>query len=171
MRAFQVTRCTKVLVCAAIGAALMAGACATDPESDPATADPEAALATCTGCALPTSGLYATFQVGTETFRQQITSQAGIIGALRLWRGTSNARIPMGMLDCSCTGWNCPWDFHMKPASITFTEIAIELCDWAPAYVNSHCDTFGHGSYCPWTAVLTSLRDCRSNPACPTVPR
>jgi hypothetical protein len=171
MNALQVTGCTKVLVCAAIGAALLGGGCATDPEADPATSDSEAALSKCVGCTLPTSGLYATFRVGSETFRQQITSQAGIIGALALWRGTSNARIPIGALDCKCTGWNCQWDFHMVPSSITFTEIAIEICDGTPSYVNNHCSDFARGSYCPWSAVLTSLRDCRTSPLCPTVPR
>lgn len=171
MRALQVHGCAKVLVCAAIGAALLGGGCATDPADEPASSDTEAGLSVCIGCTLPRSGLYATFKVGTETFRQQITSAAGISGALALWKGTSNAGIPVGTLDCRCTGWNCPWNFHMDPASITFTHIAIEVCDGTPSYVNSHCSDFGLGSYCPWSAVLTSLRDCRISPSCPTVPR
>jgi hypothetical protein len=127
---------------------------------------------TWSGCARgPADGLYATFRVGTETFRQHITSAAGIQGALALWKGTSNAGIPVGTLSCKCTGWNCEWDFHMEPESITFAHDAIELCDGTPSYVNSHCAEFGGGSYCPWSAQLTVLRDCRTNPLCPLVPR
>jgi len=171
MRTVQIDGRWNVHVYATVAAALLAGACATDPASEPATSESEAALSKCVGCNLPAGGLYATFRVGTETFRQQITSTAGINGALALWKGTSTARIPVGTLSCKCTGWNCDWDFHMTPDSITFTRAAIELCDGIPSYVNSHCAEFGNGSYCPWGAVLTVLRDCRTNPLCPAVPR
>jgi hypothetical protein len=171
MRTFSIKGCGNGHVCATVVAVLLAAACATDPASEPTTSESEAALSKCMTCSLPAGGLYATFRVGTETFRQHITSPAGIEGALALWKGTSNAGIPVGTLSCKCTGWNCEWDFHMAPESITFAHAAIELCDGTPSYVNSHCAEFGGGSYCPWSAQLTVLRDCRTNPLCPLVPR
>ena len=160
-----------VHVYAMVIAASLAGACATDPASEPATSESEAALSTCVGCSLPVGGLYATFQVTTETFKQHITSTAGITGALAVWAGKSSATIPVGTLSCKCTGWNCAWDFHMEPKSITFTRAAIEICDGIPSYVNSHCSDFAFGSYCPWLARMIELRDCRIDPSCPLVPR
>jgi hypothetical protein len=170
MRMFQINGCG-LHVSALVVAALLGGACATDPASEPATAASEAALSKCSGCSLPVGGLYATFRVTTETFKQHITSAAGISGALAAWRGTSRATIPVGTLSCQCTGWNCDWDFHMDPASITFTRAAIEVCDGIPSYVNSHCKDFGFGSYCPWLAQMIELRDCRIDPSCPVVPK
>ena len=171
MRTVQIDGRWNVHVYATVAAALLAGACATDPASEPATSESEAALSKCVGCNLPAGGLYATFRVGTETFRQQITSTAGINGALALWKGTSSANIPVGTLSCKCTGWNCEWDFHMDPKTIMFSRAAIELCDGTPSYVNSHCSEFGGGAYCPWSAQLTLLRDCRTSALCPVVPR
>lgn len=169
MRAFQINGGNALVY--ALTAAWMTGACATEPASEPATSESGAALSKCMECTLPVGGLYATFQVGTEIFQQQITSPAGIAGALALWNGTSSARIPIGTLACQCTGWNCEWDFHMNPESITFSRSAIEVCDGVPSYVNSHCSEFGFGSYCPWFAELIALRDCRTNPLCPAVPK
>jgi hypothetical protein len=169
MRAFQI-HSRNVHVSMVIGA-WMIGACATEPASEPAISESGVALSKCLECTLPVGGLYATFQVGTETFQQQITNPVGIAGALALWKGISSARIPVGTLVCQCTGWNCEWDFHMIPESITFSRSAIEVCDGIPSYVNSHCSEFGFGSYCPWFAELTGLRDCRTNPLCPVVPK
>ena len=107
MRTFQINGCRNVNVYATVVAALIAGACATEPASEAATSESEAALSTCVGCSLPVGGLYATFRVTTETFKQHITSTAGIAGALALWKGTSSANIPVGTLSCKCTGWNC----------------------------------------------------------------
>jgi hypothetical protein len=171
MRDFQIGDCTRVGAYAVFIITLIAGACATDRSSEPATDESEAALSMCFQCSLPKSGLYATFAVGTETFQQQITSQAGIDGALALWNGTSTATIPTGKLACKCIGWNCVWDFHMVPESVTFTQFAIEVCDGTPSYVNGHCSEFGIGTYCPWSAKLIALRDCRTNPSCPPVTR
>lgn len=129
------------------------------------------ALGLACGCTLPVGGLYATFRVGNESFRQQITSWSGMSEAIALWKGQSNKHIPIGELDCSCTGWNCQWGFSMDPASVRFASSAVEVCDGLPSYVDPHCETFGMGSYCPWSAQLVDLRDCRRSPSCPRVPR
>jgi hypothetical protein len=170
MRVFPINGCRNVVYAAMI-AALLISACAVEPASEPSTSESQAELSKCLVCGLPPGGLYAAFRVGPETFKQHITSPAGIAGAIALWRGMSTADIPVGTLSCKCTGWNCAWDFHMAPESVTFAHSAIEICDGLPSYVNNHCGEFGGGSYCPWSAVMIVLRDCRTNALCPVVPR
>jgi hypothetical protein len=120
---------------------------------------------------LPTAGVYATFRVVSDVFRASITNPTGIDQALALWRGQSQAKIPTGQLECGEGTYNCGWSWRMTPASITFAEITIEVCDATPSYVQSNCASFPNGSYCPWSAELIELRDCRTQAACPVVPR
>src|SRR5262245_36267800 len=56
-------------------------------------------------CTQATGGLWATFQVGPETFKQKITNPTAIMDAIAVWRGQSNKTIPVGVLRCSCAGW------------------------------------------------------------------
>ena len=120
-------------------------------------------------CAPPSDGLYATFDVEGETFSSQITSPTGVDEALALWAGASTAKIPNGALVCSPAPFNCPWSFHQDPATIEFADVTTEVCDGKPSYVDAHCTAFG-ARYCPWSAKLVELRDCRTDPACPPVP-
>lgn len=123
------------------------------------------------GCAPPTGGLWASFRVGSETFKQKITNAVAIADAIAVWRGQSNKTIPVGSLRCSCAAWNCGWRFTMDPATLVMASSAIEICDGLPSYVNETCPHFGGGAYCPWSAIMVDLRDCRTNPACPAVSR
>jgi hypothetical protein len=118
----------------------------------------------------PTSGVYATFRVArSEIFHAWITDSEGIDQAVALWQGVSRARIPAGLLICESVEWNCPWSWHLDPDSIRFAEFAIEICDGTPSYVEANCGSFGP-YYCPWSAELIELRDCREDPKCPPVP-
>jgi hypothetical protein len=146
-----------------------------DAVSDAASKGDEAAAPPRDGgalCATPSSGLYATFRVASaEVFYAWITSTTGISEAIALWRGQSMARIPVGKLDCTTGMYNCGWTWRLKPDTVGFAEVTIEVCDGRPSYVEAHCSTFGGGSYCPWGAELIALRDCRTDPSCPAVPR
>ena len=134
---------------------------------------PDAARQADRGCACTqaTGGLWATFQVRSETFQQKITNAIAITDAIAVWRGQSNKHIPVGALRCNCAGWNCRWNFAMDPATLEMAEFAIEMCDGLPSYVNETCGNFGGGHYCPASAIMVDLRDCRTNPACPVVSR
>lgn len=140
-----------------------------DGRSDGRSADtPDGAGGACE--TLPSGGLYATFDVTGERFRAHLTSPAAIDGALALWEGTSSANIPNGSLVCEPEPWNCGWSWHLEPGTITFAELTIEVCDGAPSYIEENCDDFVD-RYCPWSATLVELRDCRTDPSCPVVPR
>jgi hypothetical protein len=120
--------------------------------------------------AWPSGGVYAKFDVAGEAYYASITNPMGINQAIALWKGSSNANIPNGNLVCSAAPYNCPFRFYQDPASITFAEVTIEVCDGAPSYVDMNCASFG-ARYCPWSAKLVELRDCRTDAACPVVPK
>jgi hypothetical protein len=120
---------------------------------------------------LPSGGLYATFAVGSETFRASITHPDGMSQARALWAGTSTASIPSGQLACSPENWNKPWRWHVQPETVRFADATIEVCDGEPSYVDANCESFGAGAYCPWGAEMTDLRDCSTDPGCPAVPK
>jgi hypothetical protein len=120
-------------------------------------------------------GLYAEFDVVGERFHTSITNATGITQAIALWQGRSHDSIPMGTLVCPSAATqgsneNCPWHWTFDPASVHFAFGAIEVCDGTPSYVEGHCRDFNFG-YCPWSARLIELRDCRTDPGCPLVPR
>jgi hypothetical protein len=120
---------------------------------------------------LPSAGVYATFRVVNDVFYASITNPPGIDQAIALWRGQSQAKIPTGQLECGNGTYNCGYTWRMNPAGITFAEITIEVCDATPSYVQNNCTSFPNGQYCPWSAELTALRDCRTDASCPAVPR
>lgn len=122
-----------------------------------------------TSCEPPEGGVWATFGVVDDVYRAHITNPNGIQQALDLWAGTSKAAIPNGALVCASASFNCGWGFHQDPATIEFAELTIEVCDGTPSYVDANCGDFG-AQYCPWSATLSELRDCRTDPLCPIVP-
>ncbi|HMI89215.1 MAG TPA: hypothetical protein VK550_34285 [Polyangiaceae bacterium] len=139
------------------------------PDAPSDTSTPPSDADACS--ALPTAGVYATFRVVGDVFRASITNVAGIDQALGLWRGQSQAKIPTGELECGNNTYNCGWTWRMNPASVTFAELTIEVCDATPSYVEGNCASFPNGRYCPWSAELIELRDCRTEASCPVVPR
>lgn len=52
------------------------------------------------------------------------------------------------------------WSYHLDPASIEFLELAVEICDAHPQYVEEHleeaCGAFLPGCvWCPCSSVVT----------------
>jgi len=67
-----------------------------------------------------------------------------------------NNRFPIGTLKPGNGGFNTPWTWHLDPDSVRFVEVAIELCDGRPSYVESHQSEYAR--YCPWGARVVSRR-------------
>lgn len=61
-----------------------------------------------------------------------------------------NSRFPLGPLREGDGGFNAPWTWHLDPEETRFVEVAIELCDGRPSYVEAHQDDYA--TYCPWGA-------------------
>ncbi|MYS23852.1 hypothetical protein GA0115240_15684 [Streptomyces sp. DvalAA-14] len=68
-------------------------------------------------------------------------------------------KIVIGRIVKRAAPYNPRWNFHYNPATITFADMAIEVCDATIPYVEDHLDEAGGpflpGLYwCPWTGRL-----------------
>lgn len=69
----------------------------------------------------------------------------------------------MGRIVKTPATYNAPWGYHLDPATISFFEAAVEVCDAAPQYVEDHLDevcgaTLPGCEWCPWSSqVLAEL--------------
>jgi hypothetical protein len=67
-----------------------------------------------------------------------------------------NTRFPMGTLAPGDGGFNVPWTWHLEPDSVRFVEVAIEICDGRPSYVETHRSDYT--TYCPWGGRVVARR-------------
>jgi sterol desaturase/sphingolipid hydroxylase (fatty acid hydroxylase superfamily) len=93
--------------------------------------------------------------VDRETFVLRATDPETIRLATENFRGR-NAMFPIGPLRRG-DGFNPPWSWHFDPDRVRLTEVAIEVCDGRPSYVEEHLEDFLAG-YCPWGARVVGLR-------------
>ena len=107
----------------------------------------------CAPAARPPSAV-AQFDVSGERFRVVVTDASTIAVLKRLQRGEVAPSIPNGRL-VRGTG-NEPWRWRLE--DIEMADVATEVCDGTPSYVETHLDEFlAIGRYCPWAARLVSL--------------
>jgi hypothetical protein len=108
-------------------------------------------------------GALATFEVEGERFRVWTTNPQTIHDLHELQKGTSTANIPNGHIlrGPGRARHNAPYHWHLDPQDIAMAEVAIEVCDSLPSYVEENVDEFVErvGRYCPWAAKLVGLRD------------
>ncbi len=168
--------------------ALAFAGCGAVLEESPVEAGASAPLAQTAESALgrATGGVYASFDVGGEPFAIWVTNATGVKQVIQMWQGRQPNRHPSGKLVCTspsssataandATEYNAPWSWHVDGATVTFASTSIELCDGRPSFVEaSPCAAFANGTYCPWSAKLIGLRDCRTSselpPNCPPMP-
>jgi hypothetical protein len=106
------------------------------------------------GPTAPSAPAVATFQVGSESFRVLLKTEAQVRGAEAAQAG-GQARIPVGRIVAG-TDVNTGWTWHLE--DVTFAQVTIELCDGIPSDVEKAGTSFGNGQYCPWSARVTNLR-------------
>jgi alkylglycerol monooxygenase len=94
--------------------------------------------------------------VGQETFVLRATDPETIHLATENFSGR-NRQFPIGPLLTGDGGFNAPWSWHFDPDRARMTELAIEVCDGTPSYVDEHLADFVSG-YCPWSARVVALR-------------
>jgi hypothetical protein len=46
----------------------------------------------------------------------------------------------------------------MDPEQVRLTEVAVEVCDGRPSYVEENLDDFLMVGYCPWSGRIVSER-------------
>lgn len=118
-----------------------------------------AALAAAIGCAAPAapSPMSRDFVIDVvgERFVVRLTSPEAIALAEANLRG-ANTRIPMGTVRRGHGGFNQPWSWHLDPDDTTFVDLAIEVCDGRPSYLEAHLDEYDR--YCPWGGRVVARR-------------
>ena len=67
--------------------------------------------------------------------------------------------------DASPTTYNPSWHFHLIETTITFFEIATEVCDAGARYVESHLSAWDQKTWCPWSSRLIREIACQSGSA------
>ena len=126
-----------------------------------------ALVALAPACSSPASpselngGVVATFEVGSERFKVFVKNPAAIQRLLQLQNGAGGGQIPNGRIlrGSGTAGHNLPHAWHLDPDDIQIVDVAIELCDGRPSYVDANVDEYVDvvGRYCPWGARFIAL--------------
>lgn len=111
------------------------------------------------GCGGPTAPSPAArdfvVDVAGERFVLRLANPEAIALAEANLRG-ENTRIPFGTVRRGNGGFNQPWSWHLDPADATFVDLAIEICDGRPSYLETHLDEYER--YCPWGGRVVARR-------------
>lgn len=107
--------------------------------------------------AMPASGLSKQ-----EKIAIAVSSLQAKKDLIELYYGKSNKKIPNGLLVDDRPGKNPydkKWSFHFDPDTVQFAEVAIELCDARPSFVQANLDQWLRDvkRYCPWDLQLSSI--------------
>ena len=109
----------------------------------------------CSGPTAPGESSEFVVDVAGERFILRLTDMATIRLAEENLQGR-NQRFPLGPLRRGNGGFNAPWTWHLDPAETRLVEVAIELCDGRPSYVEEHQTDYS--TYCPWGARVVGRR-------------
>jgi hypothetical protein len=90
-----------------------------------------------------------------ETFVIRVTDPRTILLARARLTG-GNSRFPAGPLRPGSGTFNAPWTWHLDPDATRMVEVAIEVCDGRPSYVERNQADFP--TYCPWGARIVAER-------------
>lgn len=112
------------------------------------------AIVALAGC-VPAHNPVATFQVHDETFKIELATPELVEHAKELLAGDDVAAIPNGVVVRNDPGPNAPWSWHIDPATLTFANVTIEVCDGLPSHVEDSVIT--SDQYCPWSAKIVSI--------------
>jgi hypothetical protein len=88
----------------------------------------------------------------------QVTKEADIQHARDLLSGEDTSRPHvMGQITKRPVAYNPGWSFHIDPTTISFFDMAIEVCDASTQYVEDHLDEAGGAFlpgcfWCPWAS-------------------
>jgi hypothetical protein len=92
-----------------------------------------------------------------ETFVLRVEDPESVALGFAALRGEASV-FPIGPLREGDGGFNSPWSWHVEPAGARFTEVAIEVCDGRPSYVEEHVAEFVPIGYCPWSGRVVGVR-------------
>jgi hypothetical protein len=110
-------------------------------------------------------GVVATFRTAGEEFKVFVTNPTAITRLVQLRNGAGLGQIPNGRIlrGSGAANHNAPHAWHLHPEDIEIVDVAIEVCDGRPSYVDANVAEYVDviGRYCPWGAQLVRLDDYR----------
>ncbi len=96
-----------------------------------------------------------------DFFVIKLVSQQTIAHARAILSGAETSAVhPQGTIVQAKASYNPNWSFHYAPASISFFQLAVEVCDANMKYIEEHLDEVGgaflpQSHWCPWNSALT----------------
>jgi hypothetical protein len=103
-----------------------------------------------------TAPAVVTFRVaGEEEFKVELATDELVEHAKALLDGQSVSAIPIGTVVRGDPGVNADWSWHIDPATFSFADATIEVCDGLPSHVED--ETVTSPDYCPWSAEVIDL--------------
>ncbi len=103
---------------------------------------------------------FAFRQWSDKEFIFELTDQGKIDHARKILSGEETSQVHvMGRIVKRAKGYNPGWSYHLDPTTVSFFEMAIEVCDAEMGYVEDHldeaCGAFLPGCHwCPWSSRL-----------------
>lgn len=92
----------------------------------------------------------------------KLASTAKIDEARQILAGAAPTKVHvLGTIVASRAPYNPAWSFHLEPDSVSFFEVATEVCDANVTYVEKHLDEIGGdflpgNAWCPWSSRLSA---------------
>jgi hypothetical protein len=92
----------------------------------------------------------------------ELHDPAKIEHARRILAGTETmATRVMGTIVKSKADYNPSWSFHLDPYTVSFWQLAFEVCDATTCYVEEHLAEVGgatlpNNHWCPWSSRLVA---------------
>ena len=141
-----------VIVCALVEMLVLPRACASDAV---------------VLCGDRTGGAVIDFDIAGETLKVWITDDVFIDEAMNLLAAGKQRVAIFQLID----GRDCDpqWSWHVEPSNPKFADLAMELCDGLPSFVEKDKEYWlrNVGSFCPWTAKVMQVDDRRVPPSSP----
>ncbi|RKT55312.1 hypothetical protein [Saccharothrix australiensis] len=95
-----------------------------------------------------------------ERFVLKLSDQDKIEHARRILSGEATSQVHVhGRIVKRSAPYNSRWSYHLDPETVSFFEVAIEVCDATIPYVEHHLDEAGGAflpglHWCPWESRL-----------------
>lgn len=101
----------------------------------------------------------------------KLVSAAKIDEARQILANPSATKVHvLGTVVTSQAPYNPAWSFHLEPDSVSFFELAAEVCDANVTYVEKHLSEVGSdflpgNAWCPWSSRLSAEVTARIDPS------
>lgn len=107
------------------------------------------------GSTIPREGALFELEVSGESFHARVTNPSAVEDLEeRMSAGVEG--VVSGTLARGDGGFNASWSWHWTPESVHAPDMAIEVCDGRPSFVEDDLDYWVDtvGQFCPWGATV-----------------